>query len=60
MQDDIVHGVDGWVLETFEWSPTTGVGHFTYGRTVGEEKKYEKVFVNRRQPAEPKHEGWRT
>lgn len=47
---DIRHGVDGWVLEHFEWSKGTAVFEYRRGN----------AWVTRTtlQPCQTSHEGW--
>lgn len=46
------HGLDGWSLVKYAWSPETGIGTFTY------ERGKATLEVQRAQPAHPKHAGW--
>lgn len=50
------HGVDGWSLEDYQWSETTGRGRFVYERATPEPAQ---EVVLRPQPAGPRHENWR-
>lgn len=49
MEDDIEHGIDGWVLEDYSWD--AGVGRFVYARdvVVGNETKHEVYRCTRAQ-----------
>lgn len=62
--EEIRHGVNGWQLIEYDWSPTTGIGKFKYERVTeaeeGLEPTREVQNLQRMQPSGPEHVGWMT